>query len=290
MTTLTLQRTAAFLEAIKFSHSVFALPFALVAMLVAAGGLPPWDVIAAIVLACVAARTAAMCFNRLVDLPFDARNPRTAKRALVTGELPARFMWGAIGVSSVVFFLCAAYLNRTCLLLSPPVLGILFAYSYAKRFTNFSHYILGIALGLAPVGAWLAVTGTFAWTPIILALAVLAWVAGFDILYSCQDAEIDSRERELHSLPKRFGIAGAMRLARRTHLAAALLFLLFWWVAEPLGFLSLLGVLGIGLLLRHQHSLLSPGDLSRIDAAFFTTNGLISLGFLGVVALDILLL
>jgi len=281
-------RLFAFLEMIKFSHSVFALPFALIAMLVAAGGVPSAWTVLWIVVAVVAARTAAMCFNRIVDRKYDALNPRTKKRALVTGELTLRFAWEATFVSVVVFHVAAAMLNYTCLLLAPFCLAVLFGYSLAKRFTHWSHIVLGAALGLAPIGAWIAVTGGLAWFPLLLAGAVVLWVAGFDILYACQDYESDRAHGELHSLPKRLGIAGAMRAARRVHVVAFALFVaaaLAGW--KPLGWLFLAGVCGVGLLLWRQHRLVHPRDLSRLDAAFFTTNGIISVGLLVVAWIDV---
>lgn len=279
-------KAAAFLESIKFSHSVFALPFAVIAMLLAAHGWPgAWKTFW-IVAACVAARTAAMAFNRVADAEFDARNPRTATRALVTGELSREFMTGALVASSLVFFLSSAMLNSMCLYLSPPVLAILFAYSYAKRVTDLSHFILGFALGLAPLGAWIAVRHSISITPVLLSLAVICWVAGFDMIYSCQDIDVDAKEEDLHSIPKKFGVAGALEIARKTHVAALIFFVLFWFAAD-LGMLSLLGIAAIGALLDHQHRLIHPRDLSRVDAAFFTTNGIISVGFMIVVMIDV---
>lgn len=283
-------RIASFLEMIKFSHSVFALPFALIAMVVAARGLPDGATVLWIVVAVVAARTAAMCFNRIVDRRFDAANPRTKNRALVTGELSTGFAWKAMGASVVVFHVAAAMLNHACLLLAPPCLAVLLGYSLTKRFTHFSHVFLGAALGLAPIGAWIAVTGSLAIFPMILAAAVVLWVAGFDILYACQDYESDKANAGLHSLPKRFGIAGAMRIARHVHVLAFLLFAMAGLVgAPPLGWLYFLGVAGVGALLRHQHRLLRPRDLSRMDAAFFTANGAISVGLFLLVLGDVLL-
>lgn len=284
-----IHRIVAFMESIKFSHSLFALPFALVALLLAAGGMPSSWVLFWVVVACVAARTAAMSFNRLVDRDVDARNPRTAGRPTVTGLVPPGLLVTAIVASSLLFVFSAAMLNRLAFLLSVPVLVILLFYSLTKRVTHFSHLFLGLALALAPLGAWIAVTGAFAIVPMILSLAVLFWVAGFDVLYSCQDHDIDRRDPDLHSLPKKLGVRGAMDMAIRFHGVSLLFFLLFWLVS-PLGFLSLLGVLGVGFLLDHQHRLVRPGDLSRIDAAFFTANGMISVGFFLVVLLDVLLL
>ena len=281
------QRAAVFLEAIKFSHSVFALPFALTAMLVAAKGLPSaWDA-TWIVIACVAARTTAMAFNRLADRAFDERNPRTVKRALVTGALNERHMAAAMAIGAVIFLVASAMLNGTCLVLAPPVLGILCFYSLTKRFTNYSHFVLGFALALAPVGAWIAIRESLELAPVVLGAAVLTWVSGFDILYSCQDFEIDSKDDALHSVPKRLGIAGAMRLSKRVHKVSVLLLLLFWAIT-PLGLPSLVGIALVAGLLMYQHRLVSPDDLSRIDAAFFTANGLVSLIFLGLVTVDLL--
>ena len=280
------RRLPVFLESIKFAHSVFALPFALIAMLVAAGGVPGLWTLFWIVVACVAARTAAMTFNRLADREFDARNPRTANRALVSGELSSEFMVGMVAGASLLFVFSAAMLNRTCFLLSAPVLAVLFGYSLTKRFTDFSHLFLGLALGLAPLGAWIAVRETFALTPLMLSIAVMLWVAGFDILYSCQDYDVDREEEQLHSLPKRLGIAGSMTLAQKLH-GMSLVFLFFFWWLSGLGVLTLLGILAIGGLLVSQHRLVRPDDLSRIDAAFFTTNGVISIGFFLVVLIDL---
>ncbi len=282
------EKTRAFFEMIKFSHSVFALPFALIAMLVAAGGVPSAWTFTWIIVAVVAARTAAMCFNRIVDRDIDAHNPRTKNRALVTGELSPQFATMALIVSAAVFFIAAGMLNETCLFLSPPCLAVLLGYSLTKRFTQWSHMVLGVALGLAPIGAWIAVTGGLAWMPVVLGAAVMLWVAGFDVLYSCQDYESDRRESGLHSLPKKLGLARAMTFARRLHGMAFLLFLFAWWLgAPPLGLPTLVGVLGVGALLNHQHNLLHPRDLSRMNAAFFTTNGMISIGLLVLVWLDI---
>lgn len=285
----TLQRNKLniFLDNIKFAHSVFALPFALIAMLLAAGGVPGFWTFFWIVIAAVAARTAAMSFNRLADVRYDARNPRTASRPLVTGELNTRDVTIALAISSLVFIFASLMLNRTCFYLSTPVLAVLFGYSMTKRFTRNAHFFLGIALGLAPLGAWVAVREELAWTPLWLALAVMCWVAGFDILYSCQDYQVDVEEEDLHSIPKSIGIAGAMNFARRTHALSVIFFLFFWW-ASGLGLLSLLGICGIGFMLDYQHRLVRPDDLSRIDAAFFTANGIISIGFFLIVSLDVL--
>ncbi|MCB2156827.1 putative 4-hydroxybenzoate polyprenyltransferase [bacterium] len=282
------RKTATFLEMIKFSHSVFALPFALIAMLVAAQGWPSFGTFVLIIIAAVSARTAAMCFNRIVDREIDSRNPRTRGRALVTGELSMAFAWTALIVAIVVFYAAAAALNWLCLALATPCLAVLLGYSLTKRWTQYAHFVLGAALGLAPLGAWIAVRGSIGLFPILLGIAVLLWVAGFDILYACQDFETDKREGGLHSIPKRYGLAGAMAYARRVHVGAVVMFLLAWLAGSPpLGVLFLLGILGVTLLIRHQHSIVSPRDLSRINAAFFTANGLISIGLFLVAWLDV---
>jgi len=282
------RKLGTFLEAIKFSHSVFALPFALLAMLLAANGWPSFGKVFWIVVACVAARTAAMSFNRLVDRDVDARNPRTKTRALVTGALsPQEMMLAMIG-SAILFVIAAGMLNYKCLILSPWALLILFAYSFAKRVTNYSHFILGLALAIAPIGGWIAITGYFAVVPVVLGFGVLFWVAGFDILYACQDYDVDRRDPGLHSIPKMLGLRNALIFAKKAHLVAFFAFL-FVWLLSDLGWLFLLGVLGAGTLMIKQHSLVSPRDLSRINAAFFTMNGIISVGLLLLGALDIAL-
>ena len=283
-----LRKTATFLEMIKFSHSVFALPFALIAMLAAADGWPPFATLFWIVVAAISARTAAMCFNRIADREVDARNPRTRNRALVTGELSLSFAWSALLAAILVFYAAAAMLNGLCLLLATPCLAVLLGYSLTKRVTRYSHFFLGAALGLAPLGAWIAVRGSIGWFPVLLGAAVLLWVAGFDILYACQDYDVDRHESRLHSIPKRLGLAGAMRYARGVHAGAVLGFLLAWFAGSPpLGTPFLLGILGVTLLIRRQHNLVNPNDLSRINAAFFTANGLISIGLFLIAWIDV---
>lgn len=282
------QKIRVLLEMIKFSHSVFALPFALVAMLAAAGGWPGAWTAWWIVVAVVAARTAAMLFNRLADREFDARNPRTAGRALVTGDASAAAAWIGVAVSSSVFILAAGMLNPLCLWLSPVALAVVMGYSLMKRVTDWTHLVLGLALGMAPVGAWVAVAGAFAWPPFVLGLGVLFWVAGFDVLYACQDVEADRREARLHSLPKRLGVARSLALARRFHGAALALFAAFALASLPVfGAWLLVGVAGAGALMAWQHDLVRPNDLSRVNQAFFTANGMISLGLLALAAIGV---
>jgi 4-hydroxybenzoate polyprenyltransferase len=262
---------------VRLSHSVFALPFALASMTLAARGGVRWQQVLWIVVAMVAARSAAMGFNRLADHELDARNPRTAGRELPRGALTRGEVWAFVGLSAGLLVLAAAMLNPLCLALSPLALAIVFAYSYTKRFTSLSHVVLGLALGIAPVGAWLAVRGELALTPVVLALAVLAWVAGFDVIYACQDAEFDRREG-LHSLPARLGIGRALHLARALHVMAVALLALIYRLA-PLHPIYLAGVALVALLLVYEHRLVRPDDLSRVDAAFFTVNGWISAGY-----------
>ena len=263
---------------IKFSHSIFALPFALASAAVATGGRVPWRELPWIVAAMVGARSAAMGFNRLADAEIDARNPRTAGRELPTGRLSRREVWLFVSLSAAVLVGAAAMLNPLCLALSPLALLIVLGYSYTKRFTSLSHLVLGLALGIAPVGAWLAVRGRFEAAPVVLALAVLAWVAGFDTIYACQDVEFDRREG-LRSLPARLGVARALLIARALH-AAAVALLAVLYVLVPVHPVYLAGVAAVAAMLVYEHSLVSPGDLSRVDAAFFAVNGWISVGYL----------
>ena len=263
---------------IKFSHSVFALPFALASAAMAAGGRVPWRELPWIVAAMVGARSAAMGFNRLADQAIDARNPRTAARELPRGVLSRREVWAFVILSGLALVGAAAMLNPLCLLLSPVALLIVLGYSYTKRFTSGSHLVLGLALGFAPVGAWLAVRARFDVAPVVLSLAVLCWVAGFDTIYSCQDVDFDRREG-LRSLPALLGTRGALRAARALH-AAAVSLLAALYVLVPLHPVYLAGVAAVGALLVYEHSLVSPDDFSRVNAAFFTVNGWISVGYL----------
>jgi 4-hydroxybenzoate polyprenyltransferase len=262
-------------EMIVLKHSVFALPFAVIAAATAAepGWLAPrvwaWGLVAMI-----AARTAAMTFNRLADHELDAANPRTAGRALPAGRVSRRFAWAVTAGASLLFVVAAGRLNRLCLALAVPALAVLLAYSYAKRFTAAAHLWLGASLGLAPPAAWIAVTGSIASPPLVLGAAVALWVAGFDIIYSLQDESFD-RARGLHSAPARLGGRRALLLARLLHAAALAGFAAFAVMAGG-GWLRLTAVAAAGLLLVRQHRLVSPGDLRAVDAAFFTANGVLS--------------
>jgi 4-hydroxybenzoate polyprenyltransferase len=269
------------LEMIKFEHSVFALPFALVGALLAAranGGLPTWRQILWIVVAMVGARSAAMTMNRIADREYDRRNPRTANRALPAGELSVGFAWAFTILASAVLVIAAWQLNRLALELSPVALLILFFYSYTKRFTSWSHFVLGFCLGISPAAAWIAIRGSLDARMLILCAAVTLWVGGFDVLYACQDVEFD-RAAGLHSIPKRLGIAKALLFARAMHVVMiALLAWLAW--SFHLAWPAWAGIAVVAALLAYEHSLVKPNDLSKMNAAFFAVNGYISLLFL----------
>jgi len=278
---------AATLSMIRFAHTIFALPFALLSTLLAAGGVPSLPTLFWILVAMVGARSAAMSFNRIVDRGIDARNPRTASRELPAGILSVRFAALFSAVSAALFVLAAAQLNRLCLLLSPVALAVVLGYSLTKRFTSLSHLVLGLSLAIAPVGAWIAVTGALALLPVVLALAVVFWVAGFDVLYSLQDETFD-REQGLRSLPAQLGNRRALLLSALFH-AAALALLFGTFVLARGGLLFGLGVVLAGAFLVRQHAIVRPGDLSRVDAAFFTANGWLSVIFFLCGAADLLL-
>jgi len=270
------------LEMIKFEHSVFALPFALTGALLAARATfhswPSLRQVLWIVVAMVAARSAAMTINRIVDLRYDRRNPRTKMRALATGALSVSFAWTFTLIAVAVFFVAAWQLNALALKLAPVALAILFFYSYTKRFTSWSHLFLGFALGISPAAAWIAVTGSFDWRMLILCGVVTLWVGGFDVLYACQDVEFD-REAGLFSVPKRFGIANALIIARAMHVGVVIL---LSWLALSFGlpWPAWAGIAVVAALLGYEHSLVKAHDLSKLNAAFFTVNGYISMLFL----------
>ncbi len=272
------------LEMIKFEHSVFALPFALTAALLAAryagssSGWPAPRQILWIVVAMVGARSAAMTMNRIADLHYDRLNPRTQQRPLVTGALTLQFAWVFALGSSAVLVAAAWQLNPLALKLSPVALAVVFFYSYTKRFTTWSHLVLGFCLGMSPAAAWIAVSGALDPRMLILCAAVTLWVAGFDVLYACQDIEFD-KQVGLYSIPRKFGVAGALAIARGMHI---LMVVLLAWVAVSfhLPWPAWAGIAVVALLLAYEHSLVKPNDLSRINAAFFAVNGYISLLFL----------
>ncbi|MBX3291491.1 MAG: putative 4-hydroxybenzoate polyprenyltransferase [Acidobacteria bacterium] len=263
------------LEMIKFEHTLFALPFAFLGAILAAEGMPTWSQLLWITIAMVGARSAAMTFNRIADRDIDARNPRTANRELPSGKLSVVFAWAFLGISIVVFVLAAYMLNWLTLVLSPVALLIVLGYSYAKRFTAFAHFFLGIALAIAPSAAWIAVRGSLdSEVPVLLSLFVMMWTAGFDVLYACQDQEFD-RQAGLRSIPARFGIANSLWIARLFHVQAFLVLILLYVVSE-LNWPALAGVIATGGLLAFQHMLVRADDLSRLNAAFFTTNAFVS--------------
>lgn len=260
---------------IKFEHTLFALPFAFLGAILAADGLPSWWKILWITVAMVGARSAAMTFNRIVDRDIDAQNPRTAGRELPSGTLTLGFAWGFLYFSIAVFLLAAYSLNWLAFALAPLALIAVLGYSYAKRFTAFSHLLLGLALAISPSAAWIAVQGNLAnEVPLLLSLFVLMWTAGFDVLYACQDYEFDRRSG-LYSIPARFGIERALWIARLFHFQAFVVLVLLYAVSG-LAWPALAGVVGVGLLLVYQHTLIRANDLARMNAAFFTTNAFVS--------------
>jgi 4-hydroxybenzoate polyprenyltransferase len=274
------------LEMIKWEHSIFALPFALCGAMLAARGWPTPHQFLWIVIAMVAARSAAMAFNRLADASIDAANPRTSTRALPAGHLSPGFVTVFVVLASAIFVVAASRLNVLALWLSPVALAVLLLYSYTKRFTRWSHVVLGFALGIAPAAAWIAVRGALDPRILLLTAAVTFWVGGFDILYACQDFDFD-RQAGLHSIPRHFGIRNALWIARGFHLLMVAL-LIALLASFALGKLAAFGVLLVILLLLYEHSLVKANDLSKLNAAFFTLNGVISILFFAFVAGDLL--
>jgi 4-hydroxybenzoate polyprenyltransferase len=275
------------LEMIKWEHSIFALPFALCGAMLAAGGVPTVHQLAWIIVAMVAARSAAMAFNRLADASIDAANPRTSTRALPAGHLSSAFVATFVVISSAIFILASAQLNHLALWLSPVALAVLLLYSYTKRVTRWSHLVLGFALGIAPSAAWIAVRGSLDPRILLLTAAVTFWVGGFDVLYACQDFDFD-RQTGLHSIPRYLGIRRALWVARAFHVIMLLL-LIALVLTFGLGKLAIAGVVLVAALLAYEHSLVSANDLSKLNAAFFTMNGVISIVFFVFVAGDVLL-
>jgi 4-hydroxybenzoate polyprenyltransferase len=275
-------RLTTVLEMIKFEHSIFALPFALTGAILAARfsthGWPTLMQLLWIVVAMVAARSAAMTINRIVDVRYDKENPRTKTRALATRALSISFAWTFTAIAVAVFFVAAWRLNPLALKLAPVALAILFFYSFTKRFTSWSHVVLGFALGISPAAAWIAITGGLDWRTLILCGAVTLWVGGFDVLYACQDVEYD-KQAGLFSVPKRFGIATALQIARAMHGGVVLL---LSWLAASFGlpWPAWVGIAVVAALLAYEHSLVRADDLSKLNAAFFTVNGYISILFL----------
>ena len=270
-----------FLDAIKFEHTVFALPFAYVAMVLAADGWPGWHVLIWVTLAMVGARTLAMSVNRLADRWIDARNPRTRSRHLPVGLLSPAQVGAAAVAAAALLLVSAAMLNPLCLALAPLAVLFLVGYSYTKRFTWLSHWILGFTDGIAAAGGWIAVRGQFDPPVFILWFALTVWIGGFDLIYACQDVEFD-RAEGLHSVPARFGVAAALRIAQVCHVLTVAAFALLGWTLG-LGVLYWAGVAVVAGLLVYEHSLVSPGDLSRLDMAFFNVNGYIAVILLAAV-------
>jgi len=283
-----LQTVRTYLEMIKFQHTVFALPFALAAALVAAEGLPETGTLLWILVAMVGARSAAMGFNRIVDLRYDGKNPRTANRELPAGRISVPAAAALVATASVLFVVAAHQVNGLAFVLSFPTLALLLGYSYTKRFTSWSHLVLGLCLGVAPMGAWVAVCEEIALTPLALTVAVLLWVAGFDIIYSTMDVEFDKRAG-LHSMVTKLGVANALRLAAALHVgfvAAAISF----GVLAGLGAVYYAAIGAIAALLVYEHALVTPTDLSRVNVAFFTLNGVVSLLTLVAVGVEVVVL
>ena len=281
--TATTHKVRTVLEMIKFEHSVFALPFALTATLLAArydGNVSAWPTLRQviwIVVAMVTARSAAMTMNRIADLRYDRLNPRTQSRPLVTGALSLRFAWVFTLIAAAVLVFAAGQLNPLALKLSPVALAIIFFYSFTKRFTTWSHVVLGFCLGISPAAAWIAIAGSLDPRVLLLSAAVTLWVAGFDVLYACQDIDFD-RRAGLYSIPGRFGVARALLVARGMHILMVV-FLLVAAYSFRLPWPAITGVVAVTMLLGYEHSLVKPDDLSKINAAFFTVNGYISVLF-----------
>ena len=264
------------LEMIKIEHTLFALPFAFLGAVLAANGLPSGSQLIWITAAMVGARSTAMAFNRIADREYDARNPRTSNRALPAGLLSVGFVWAFTLVSASLFFVAAAMLNRLTLMLAPVALASVLLYSFSKRWTLLSHLLLGWCLSIAPTGAWIAVRGALdSPVPLLLSLVVMLWTAGFDVLYACQDYDFDV-QAGLHSIPKQFGIARALVIARLLHIGAFAALVALYWITH-LGIFALIGVVATAALLFYQHRLVRSDDLSKLDAAFFTTNAFVSL-------------
>ncbi len=281
------EKVRIFFRLVKFPHTVFALPFALTSAVVAADGVPPFATLTWILIAMVSARTAAMAFNRLLDADIDAQNPRTADRALPRGLVRRRDVAALTIGAAAIFVLAASRLNALCLALSPVALLAILGYSYVKRFTHWTHAFLGAALAIAPVGAWIAVRGHFGAFPVVLGFAVVLWVAGFDIIYACQDVEFDTSHR-IHSFPQKYGLTKALKLSAMFHVAAAIT--LICLVSFPsLGLVYLLGAVIASALLLYEHTLVKPQDLSKANSAFFTVNGVVSIVLMCFAVADVLL-
>ena len=280
-----LQKITTLLNLIKFSHTIFSFPFAVMSAFLAAGGMPGIKQLLLIIAALITARSAAMSFNRLVDTHYDVNNPRTTYRVTLQKKIGRTNMWMFTILCIALFILCAWLLNRLAFYMSPLAIFIIFGYSYTKRFTHLSHFVLGLALALSPIGAWVGIQGTLAVTPFLLAFTVVLWTAGFDIIYACQDVEHDVRSG-LHSIPRRLGIKGALILSGILHLFMVGILLLLPRYTS-LSIIYSIGVYIVAALLLYGHSLVKPKDLSRVNTAFFTVNGIVSMGLMGVTLIDI---
>jgi len=270
---------------IKIQHTVFALPFAVMSAFLAAGGLPATEKLVWIVVCMLGARSAAMAFNRIIDARFDKENPRTQSRALPAGKIGVGSYWVFLIASSALFVGSAWMLNSLAFYLSPLALAIVFFYSLTKRFTAFSHFWLGLAISIAPVGAWVAIREEISFTSLLLGAAVIFWLIGFDILYACMDVEFD-RESGLKSIPQRFGVEQALRLSFASHAVMVVFLLVLWEPTVLLGWVYLTGVILVAGLLIYEHSLVKKDDLSKVNMAFFNVNGIISIGLMTVVIVD----
>jgi 4-hydroxybenzoate polyprenyltransferase len=281
-------RVRSFLRLVMIEHSVFALPFAYIAALTAMRPRVDWTTFLLVTVAMVAARTVAMAANRIIDRHIDAQNPRTAQRELVTGALSLRTAWTGLAVALAIFLACCATLNWLCLLLSPVALFFLTIYSYAKRFTDFPQVFLGLAQAIAPIGAWVAVTGHWSWAAFVLGLAVGTWIGGFDLIYACQDVEVD-RRIGVRSVPVRFGVPASLRASAVVHVGTFALYATFGAMAgyRWLWYVGLALTAGV---LTYEHLIVRPGDLSRVNRAFFTANGVIGLALFGFAVADLVLL
>lgn len=273
------------LQMVKLEHTLFAMPFLYSGALLAAGGLPDTWVLLWITLGLFSARTAAMCLNRLIDREIDARNPRTRNRALPRGLISPAKVWAVVGVSLLLLLFSAAMLNELCVKLYPLAVAVIWGYPYTKRFTWLSHLVLGTALAIAPLGAWVAVRASIDLPAVLLAAAVVFWVAGFDIIYATQDVDFDLREG-LHSIPARFGIPKALKISALFH-GMTVLFLVLLYLFSPLGRIYLLGLVIMSLLLAYEHVLVNPHNLKKVNVAFFNINALFSFCLLVFTALDV---
>lgn len=274
------------LEMIKFEHTIFALPFAIISAFIASDGIPPPDKIVWILVAMIGARSCAMAFNRLADSDIDGVNPRTAARAIPAGRITKRAVWVFTVVSAALLVFAAYKLNPLAFTLSPAALAVIVGYSYSKRWTILSHFWLGLSISIAPIGAWIAIKGTLDWPPMLLGLAVFLWIGGFDIIYACQDFEFD-RKHGLFSIPARYGKQRALRLSSILH-AMMVTVLIGVTAITNLGVFYLIGVGIVTILLIYEHSIVRPNDLSRVNLAFFTLNGIVSLVLMSLSMADML--